>query len=58
MFAPTAVAIQKWNFPLFGHKRDAGMGLYHMETEKLLIFDINENGKMAKFIQQQKNELS
>ena len=29
MFAPGAVAIQKLNFPLFfGHKRDAGMGLY------------------------------
>ena len=28
MFLPGAVAIQKWNFPLFfGHKRDAGMGL-------------------------------
>ena len=27
MFVPGAVAIQKWNFPLFfGHKRDAGMG--------------------------------
>ena len=31
MFVPGAVAIKKWNFPLFfGHKRDAGMGLHRI----------------------------
>ena len=39
MFVPGAVAIQKWNFPLFGHKRDAGMGQYLKGLRSEQCFD-------------------